>query len=380
MLSPKTFMEDIRQIDERFSAMGLPIEDPEYISFCKKFWIKDLQAYIDHNKGEISEDVESFKKEVRRSQKSPSPMFKSFVATMKYQDFPYQITQKEFASFVKKLTSAKTPVAAEDVVKQFSAEDRYFLDTKLRPHHPAWYMLLDVEKTHFDIETQSLISSIQPYILFPQNKTRASLLCALSVASGVTITALNEIESARKYDDFLVKVTTAGSTLIRPVLCKADHFIRAIDFMLAQEYSKGRLSRITAENNAEVIGFRISLHHTPALHKALCGHFFARPVDNQKAFFEKYEMTSSSKAEFSIRGPSDLDQIIEGFIRKREEKLAQILQNSDEKMRTALHKVHNHFTQNHTEKVGITSIRGVHPCSPNYATEINNHIDSLDSV
>lgn len=360
--------------------MGLSIENPNYIPLCKKSWLKDLQAYIDNNKDEISEDVDSFKAAVKKRFKSISPMFKAFVASMKYQEFPYQVSQKEYAAFLKRLTSARTPAAAEEAVKQFCAEDRYFLDTKLRPYHPVWYMLLEIEKTHFDIDTQNLIASIYPYILFPQNKTRASLLCALSVTSGMTISSLLEIDSVKKYDTFVVKVTSADKENFRPVLCKADHFIRAVDFMLAQNYSKGRLSRISAENNAIVIGFPISLHHSPALHKALCGHFFAGSQDSQNAFFEKYNLTISTKAEFNIRGTADLALIIDGVVNSREAKLAQILQNADEKMRTALHKVHSHFVQHPTEKVGITTIRGIHPCSPNYATKINDLIDSLDAA
>ncbi len=375
MLSPNAFIENVKKIDDDFLLVCPDIQDPDFISLSKKIWIKTLQTLVDDNKEAISNEIDSFKKAVQKSFKSLSPLFKSFVATkLKYEDFPYQLTPKEFDAFVKKLKSAKTPAAAEEIVKDFyssyETNDTYFIKANLRPYHPVVYMLNELERTYFEVETSALISSINRYIMFPQNKTRADLLCALAVASGMSVGAISQIESVKVFEDFSVKITAAGSTSVRPLLCRANHFKRAVDFMIAQNYSAWRPNTMSADNNKEVIGIRMALHHTPALHKALCGYFFSNAI-------EKFDLTIESKADFKLHGPSDLDKIIEDIERKRMDHIAATIEKSEDRMKTAIKTVLDYVEQNPTFKVGITSIRSIHPCSPNYATEINNLIAAL---
>ncbi|HET9239254.1 MAG TPA: hypothetical protein VFO10_18485 [Oligoflexus sp.] len=386
MLSPKSFLKSVEKIDEKFAAFNASIESPDYIAISKKFWISDLESFIEENKDEIAENIEQLEEAAQKKYaKYISPLFKSLLINLTFDDFSahFELSKTKFKSLISSLESARTPARAQKIVDELKViGDRYFINTRLRPWHPVLYLLQDLKKTikspeELEINAPKLIASIYPYIIFPQNKYTPEILCALSLVLGLPIKSILQISSAKKLDDFSLKITIKRSTFSRPVICKAEHVCRTIEFVAAQKYSKSRASNTSLETSKKVLGFAFSALSMPALYQALCIYFFARTEQQASLFLEKYDLEVNSKFQFKIQGEANLPRIIETILDERQKQISAILSQADDNIRDRLASALQHYEQNYTEKLGVTNTRLALACAPSLASGINKQLDVL---
>jgi hypothetical protein len=338
MFQTKAFLDEIKALDKSLLKNAPAMESIDFETYqilCDKIWLDPMKSLIEENLEAIKKELPDVQKSIQKTYKSYiSPLFSTYLSQLTYDDFPYEVSEKDYKALIQKIKKAKTPDQIHEVAEEFRKghiiEGKQYTFRKLfRPYHPIFYFLQDIEKTvdlTFNVNAKRVVNGLCPYLLFPQNKNTKELQFALAFSAGVAMVELMNMRDVKKAGKWSIEYSTdAGEKANAELLFRANEWIRAFEFLQACELSPNQAKQSLTEIPLYLIGIPLSNKLIPAMHAALVRHFHG----------EKAAPEIQTKTNIKISGEDNLDVLIEAYAKSCKatfkEKLAAAPENVQEK-------------------------------------------------